>query len=192
MVASKQTQQALHKAFASLLGALGVPKSGCFARTPQRAADLWRGCILAGEGRDRRALLRGAMPYRGKAPTLVQHLGLHMVCPHHLTIAFGTAAVAYLPHGRLLGFGTLSDLVQACTARFVLQEDATQDICDALVKYAGARAAMARIVATHPCHNLTHPRAHAARATTVAQAGTARGCRALYDLWTMQSSRRRR
>jgi GTP cyclohydrolase I len=106
-------------------------------------------------------------------------LGVQLVCPHHLTVAFGRAHVAYVPGARVAGFGALARLVAACAARVALQEEVTSAIAEALVEHFGARAAVAVIEATHPCHNVLHPRSHGARAVTWASAGEARAKRQL-------------
>ncbi|HZH03172.1 MAG TPA: GTP cyclohydrolase I, partial [Myxococcaceae bacterium] len=138
-------QAAVRKATSALLLGLGVRTTGDWKQTPARVASLWTDQLLAGEQLDPAEVLGGAMRHRGRTPVAVRDIGLHMVCPHHLTVALGRAHVAYAPEDRLAGLGQLSDLVKACTARFVLQEEAVQDICDALVEHLHARAAVATI-----------------------------------------------
>jgi GTP cyclohydrolase I len=175
-------------AFAELLAALtdvpGVapPSARLLLRTPQRAAALWLDHLLSGTQADLGALLSGAMAVPHATPVCVTGIGVHLVCPHHLTVAVGQAHVAYLPHGQVAGLGSISDVVQACTARFVLQEDAAQAICQALVTHLRATAAVAVIEAVHPCHTVTRPRSHAARAVTLAQAGSRSRAKALSRL----------
>ncbi len=151
-------------------------------QTPQRATALWLDQLLAGEHADIPAILQGAMPHRSATPVCVTRIGVHLVCPHHLTIAFGHAHVAYVPQGQVAGLGAISDLVQACTARFVLQEDAVQLICDALVKHLDAKAAVALIDAVHPCHSITRARSHDAHVVTLARAGKPAESRSLERL----------
>jgi GTP cyclohydrolase IA len=63
----------------------------------------------------------------------------------------GVAHVAYLPQGKLVGFGRLADLVDCFTKRLTLQERATHQIADALYQGLGARGAGCVIEAEQLC-----------------------------------------
>jgi len=158
-------------AFVELLAALGAGKKREQRATATRAAELWGRHLLAGEHADLAAILRGGSRSRNAGPVVVLEIGLHLVCPHHLTVAFGYAHVAYVPGPRLAGFGALARLVQACSARLALQEHVTAAIAQALVDHLDVRAAAVVIDALHPCHNVLHPRSHRAHAVTVAERG---------------------
>ena len=167
----RQTEKAVAKTVSALLEALGHTPRGPLKETPARVAELWTHKLLAGEHYDFDSLLERSSPTTSTSPISVLDIGIHIVCPHHLTVAFGKAHVAYVPKGRILGFGAIADLVTACTARLILQEDATDLICQSLVEHFEAKAAVATIEATHPCLNLTHPRAHSARVVSWASHG---------------------
>jgi GTP cyclohydrolase I len=157
-----------------LLEALGYQAYGDLERTPQRVADLWTTQLVKPPVDIPTLLKVGASPPEAQGlttPVAVANIGVHLVCPHHLTVAFGRAHVAYTPGKYVLGFGTIGRLVEHLTSRLVLQERATQDIADALVTHAAATAATVCIEATHPCHNVARPRSHDAVAITWAVAG---------------------
>jgi GTP cyclohydrolase IA len=166
-------------AFRELLAALGVDPKGELRDTPERAATMWLDHLMAGECADLAAVVGRGTATRSQAPVSLFDLGVHLVCPHHLTVAFGRAHIAYVPGGRIAGFGALARLVAACSARLELQENVTTAIAEALVEHLGARAAIAVIEATHPCHNVLQPRSHAARAVTWAAVGEPAGKRHL-------------
>ena len=73
------------------------------------------------------------------------------MCPHHLLPYRGVAHVAYLPAGKLVGFGRLAELVECFTKRLTLQERATHQIADALCRHLGARGAGCVIEAEQLC-----------------------------------------
>jgi GTP cyclohydrolase I len=73
------------------------------------------------------------------------------MCPHHLLPYRGVAHVAYLPQGKLVGFGRLAELVDCFTKRLTLQERATHQIADALCRHLGARGAGCVIEAEQLC-----------------------------------------
>lgn len=157
----------LLEAFQTLLRASGRAGEAEFDETPARAALLWDKHLLRGE----RGSLIDALgeiiddPDRTQ-PISMLDMGVHMVCPHHLTVAMGRAHVAYEPAGHIVGFGSLARLVEQATARLILQEEATDDIANTLVEVLGARAAVAAIDAVHPCHNVPEARSHGAHALT--------------------------
>jgi GTP cyclohydrolase I len=167
-----ERRQALEAAFTALLRAGGREAEGDFADTPKRAAALWDERLLAGEGAPLDAALGEAILDEARTqPVSMLDMGVHLVCPHHLTISFGKAHVAYQPAGRIVGFGGLARLVERATARLVLQEEATDDIAATLERVLAPRAVLAIVEATHPCHNVPHPRSQDARALTSARRG---------------------
>ena len=102
----------------------------------------WRGCgqseFLAGYDMDPAKILGD--PVEGEADpdvVVVGGLRFHAMCPHHLLPYRGVAHVAYLPAGKLVGFGRLAELVDCFTKRLTLQERATHQIADALVPAPG-------------------------------------------------------
>jgi GTP cyclohydrolase I len=161
---------AVRAAFFALLHAWGAADSA-EADTANRATSLWLEHLLAGQNADPAAALGRGAPATVKTPVHIDGLGFHMVCPHHLTVASGTATVAYAPMGRLVGFGHLAALVHACTARLVLQEEATEQIGHTLRTGVNAKAVAVRLQAHHPCHSVLYPRSHGATATTWALVG---------------------
>ena len=170
------------RAVRSLLAALGSPIHGDLRGTPGRVARLWADHLLAGERLEPHVILGRGCPTRSRAPVTLLNVGVHLVCPHHLTVAFGVAHVSYVPRGRAAGFGALARLIRACTARLVLQEEASQQIAETVVDSLGARGAVVVIDAVHPCHNVPHGRSHRAHAVTWGEAGdglTARDLRRL-------------
>lgn len=170
----------VERAFGELLAALGAQVTDELAETPARAASLWLSHLLAGDSVPSPASLpERASRAVSQDPVSVLNIGVHLVCPHHLTVAFGQAHLAYIPTDLIAGFGALADLVAHFTARLALQEDATAAIANALVEHLHARAAVVVVSATHPCHNIIHPRSHRARAITWAAAGSARAAKTL-------------
>jgi GTP cyclohydrolase I len=146
--------QALRAAIEALLRACGLdPKHDPdLIETPERVAELWQTEFLAGYAMDPHAIL--ADPVTGEADpdvVIVGGLRFHAMCPHHLVPYRGVAHVAYLPQGKLVGFGRLGDLVECFTKRLTLQERATYQIADALWRGLGARGAGCVLEAEQLC-----------------------------------------
>lgn len=141
-------------AIAALLRAAGQDPTGNadLERTPARVARLWAEEFLAGYTMDEAHILGD--PVVGETdPDLVVVSGLHFhaMCPHHLLPFRGMAHLAYLPAGKLAGFGRLADLVACFTKRLTLQERATHQIAEALGRGLAARGAGCVLEAEQLC-----------------------------------------
>ena len=102
---------------------------------------------------------------------IVRGIAIHGVCPHHLVPFRGLAHVAYLPGGRLHGFGRIARLVDAIGHRFTYQEWMTRDIADALHHHGQARGAACVIEAEQLCLLLGEDRRGDERVVTQAFSG---------------------
>ena len=147
-------EQALRDAVEALLRAAGLDPVGDsdLRETPRRVAKLWQSEFLSGYAMDPAAILGD--PVVGEADpdgVLVGGLRFHAMCPHHLLPYRGVAHVAYLPNGKLVGFGRLAELVDCFTRRLTLQERATHQIAEALCQHLGARGAGCVIEAEQLC-----------------------------------------
>jgi GTP cyclohydrolase I len=145
---------ALTEAIAALLRAAGrdPSKDGDLKQTPQRVAKLWADEFLSGYAMDPTVLLRE--PVLGEADpdvVVVSGLRFHSLCPHHLMPFRGVAHLAYLPAGKLAGFGRLAELVECFTKRLTLQERATCAIAEALWQGLSARGAGCVLEAEQLC-----------------------------------------
>jgi GTP cyclohydrolase I len=135
-------------------------------KTPQRVAQTWLHEFLSGFEMDPARILGD--PVQGEGETelvLVRGIPFHGLCPHHLLPYTGHATVAYVPADKLAGFGRLSDLVRCYTRRLTLQERASNDIADALMKHLDARGAACLMRARHTCLSIPDNQ-HATEVTT--------------------------
>jgi GTP cyclohydrolase I len=82
---------------------------------------------------------------------IVKGIPLYSHCEHHLAAIFGTATVAYIPDGRIVGLSKISRLVDVFARRLQVQERMTVQIADALVEHLAPRGVGVRISARHLC-----------------------------------------
>lgn len=162
-------------AVARFLDALGLPASvrdaAELAETPRRVAEAWLDDLLDGYGREPGEILAGATPSAGRGLVTVTGIDFHSVCPHHLLPSRGIAHVAYLPGGRVVGFGQIVRLVDALAHRLVLEEDLARQIAEALVAHVGARGAACVLEAEQLCMTVRGEKRAGARAHAEAYAG---------------------
>jgi GTP cyclohydrolase I len=153
---------------ARFLDALCLPeavrRSADLSGTPGRVAEAWLGDLVDGYWREPAEVLAESMPSPARELVVLTGVEFHSMCPHHLLPSRGLAHVAYLPGGRLVGFGQLARLVDSLAHRLVLQEDLARNVVRALVEHLGARGAGCVLEAEHLCLSARGERQAGARA----------------------------
>ncbi|MFZ2853439.1 MAG: GTP cyclohydrolase I FolE [Rhodocyclaceae bacterium] len=143
---------AFERAIGDLLAACGIaPDAAHMGRTPQRVRELWQRRLLGGYDLDPAAALGDGFEDQRGDMVVIRGIAVHGVCPHHLVPFRGLAHVAYLPGGRLHGFGRIARLVDSIGHRFTYQEWMTRDIAEALLRHGKARGAACVIEAEQLC-----------------------------------------
>lgn len=120
--------------------------------TPVRVVKAWRHWT-SGYGVDIGALLKvfedGAENY--DEMVLVKNIPIYSKCEHHLADIFGTATIAYIPDGKIVGLSKLSRVADAFARRLQVQERLTAQIADALNEHLQPKAVGVIIRARHMC-----------------------------------------
>jgi GTP cyclohydrolase I len=73
------------------------------------------------------------------------------VCEHHLLPFTGTAGVAYIPKGRVVGLSKLARVVDVFAKRLQLQERLTKQVADAVQEHLGVDSVAVTAEAVHSC-----------------------------------------
>lgn len=163
---------AFEQAVSDLLRACGIaPDTTHTGRTAQRVRELWQRRLLGGYDLDPAEVLGEGFEDPRRDMVVIRGIAVHGVCPHHLVPFRGVAHVAYLPGGRLHGFGRIARLVDAIGHRFTYQEWMTRDIADALMQHGRAAGAACVIEAEQLCLLLGEDRRGDERVVTQAFAG---------------------
>lgn len=63
---------------------------------------------------------------------LVKDIPIYSHCEHHMAAIFGTASIAYIPDGKIVGLSKLSRLADIFARRLQVQERLTVQIADSL------------------------------------------------------------
>lgn len=140
-------------------------------RTPRRVAEAWAGEILSGYAVDPARVLGTAFASPDRGMVVVRDIPFVSVCVHHLLPFHGTAHVAYLPAGRIVGLSKMARLVHALACRLQLQERLTRQVTAALDAALAPRGAACRIEAEHLCMTMRGARTRGARVVTTAYTG---------------------
>lgn len=120
--------------------------------TPKRVAKAWdQWC--SGYSKDAGALLKvfedGAEGC--DEMVMVKDIPFYSKCEHHMADIFGTATIAYIPNGRIVGLSKLSRLADMFARRLQVQERLTNQIANALVEHLDPLGVGVIIKARHMC-----------------------------------------
>ena len=134
MGSDMNTNKTIEKAIETLLSQVDPnPERQGIAETPKRVAKAWATWT---EGYNQKAadILKvfedGAESY--DQMVIVKDIPVYSKCEHHLADIFGTATVAYIPNGKIVGLSKLSRLVQMHARRLQVQERLTNDVAEDL------------------------------------------------------------
>ncbi len=138
--------------------------------TPARVARLYAE-IFSGLHCDPRELLRKTFTQKYDEMVLVKDIRFSSTCEHHLLPFSGTAHIAYLPGGKIVGLSKLARVVEVLARRPQVQERMTEELADLLVEELGARGVAVILEATHTCMTIRGVRKPDSVCTTSAMRG---------------------
>ena len=163
---------AFEQAVSALLAACGIaPDMAHMGRTAERVRELWQKRLLGGYDLDPAQALGEGFADTRSDMVVIRGIAVHGVCPHHLVPFRGVAHVAYVPGGRLHGFGRIARMVDAIGHRFTYQEWMTRDIAEALMRHGKAQGAACVVEAEQLCLLLGEDRRGDERVVTQAYTG---------------------
>jgi GTP cyclohydrolase I len=162
--------------FTRLLQYIGedVNREG-LAETPLRAAKAWREWTR-GYTMNPEDVLKvfedGATGY--DEMVLVRDIPVYSKCEHHMADIFGTASIAYIPNGKIVGLSKLNRLVDIYASRLQVQERLTTDIADAIEKHLQPKGVGVLLRCRHMCMESRGVRQHGHSTVTSALRGALR------------------
>lgn len=82
---------------------------------------------------------------------LLKNLPFYSHCEHHLAPFFGTASIAYIPNGKIVGLSKLNRVLDAFSQRLQVQERMTKQIANALMEGLNPKGVAVQVRARHLC-----------------------------------------
>jgi GTP cyclohydrolase I len=121
------------------------------AGTPGRVHRMYTE-LTAGYHVDPERLINGAIfDIAYSEMVVVKDIPFYSLCEHHLLPFFGTAAVAYIPRGRVVGLSKIPRIVETYARRLQIQERLTQQIADFIQDRLQPQGVGVVLEATHLC-----------------------------------------
>lgn len=162
------------KAVREILFAVGEdPDREGLLETPQRVARMYAE-MFAGLKTDPGRHLAKVFNERYDEIVLVRDISFCSMCEHHLLPFTGTAHIAYLPSGKVVGLSKLGRLVEEVARRPQVQERMTETIADLMEDRLQARGVAVVVQATHTCMTIRGVRKPGSLCLTSAMRGVFR------------------
>lgn len=118
--------------------------------TPQRVAGMYIE-LLAGMQENPKQHICSVFTENYDEIVLLRDIPFYSICEHHLMPFIGSAHVAYLPLGTVLGVSKLARIVDCFAHRLQLQERLTAQIADFLMEGLKPKGVAVVLEASHSC-----------------------------------------
>ena len=82
---------------------------------------------------------------------VVKDIEFYSQCEHHMLPIIGKVHVAYIPNGKVVGLSKIPRVIDVFARRLQIQEQLTEQICDALNEHLQPKGVAVMIDARHMC-----------------------------------------
>ena len=82
---------------------------------------------------------------------VVKDIEFYSFCEHHMLPIIGKTHVAYIPNGKVVGLSKIPRVVDVFARRLQIQEQMTEQICDALNEHLKPKGVAVIVDARHMC-----------------------------------------
>lgn len=138
--------------------------------TPARVARMYAE-IFGGLHIDPAIYLRKTFTQKHDEMVLVKDIAFSSCCEHHLLPFTGTAHIAYLPNGRVIGLSKLARITDAVARRPQVQERMTEEIAELIMRELKPRGVGVIVEASHSCMTIRGVKKPGAMTITSAMRG---------------------
>ncbi len=147
----KVDTERIEKAVKEILLAVGedINREG-LKKTPERVGKMYAE-LLAGMREDPKVHLRSVFTENYDEIVLLRDIPFYSICEHHLMPFIGSAHVAYLPTGMVLGVSKLARIVDCFARRLQTQERLTYQIADFIMNSLKPMGVTVVLEASHSC-----------------------------------------
>ena len=143
--------QRIERAVCEILAAIGedVRREG-LRDTPARVARMYVE-LLSGMRENPEAHLERVFTENYDEIVLLRDIPFSSMCEHHMLPFIGTAHVAYLPNGKVLGVSKMARIVDNYAKRLQCQERLTGQIADIMMNHLKPMGVAVVLEASHSC-----------------------------------------
>jgi len=147
----KVDTERIEKAVKEILMAIGEDSNReGLKKTPERVGKMYAE-LLAGMREDPKDHLSSVFTENYDEIVLLRNIPFYSICEHHLMPFIGSAHVAYLPTGMVLGVSKLARIVDCFARRLQTQERLTYQIADFIMNSLKPMGVTVVLEASHSC-----------------------------------------
>ncbi len=119
--------------------------------TPKRVKKAWE-YMCGGYNQDPKQIIQKALfTSSNDEMVVVKDIEFYSMCEHHMLPIIGKAHVAYIPDGKVVGLSKIPRVVDLFARRLQIQEQLTEQICDAINENLKPKGVAVVIDARHMC-----------------------------------------
>lgn len=141
----------IESSFRNILEALGedIGREG-LVETPKRVAVSY-GELFSGLLKDPKDVLARKFSVEKDDLVMEKNIDFYSMCEHHFLPFFGKVDIAYIPNGKIVGFGDIIKVIDILSKRPQIQERLCGQIADAIYEALECQGVMVIITARHMC-----------------------------------------
>ena len=149
---TQEKKAAIENAFSTLLKNIDEdPSRQGLQRTPERVARMYDE-LTSGYHTDPVKLINDALfDVDYEEMVLVKDIEFYSLCEHHMLPFYGTAHVAYIPRGQVIGLSKIPRIVEMFARRLQVQERMTQQIAEFLDQVLEPKGVAVVVEGAHMC-----------------------------------------
>lgn len=147
----KIDENKIENAFRDIIDALGenIDREG-LKDTPKRMAQSY-GELFSGLLQNPEDVLKRTFEVEKNDLIVEKNIDFHSMCEHHFLPIFGKIDIAYIPNGKIVGFGDIIKVIDILSKRPQIQERLGAQIADAIYEALNCQGVMIIIKAKHMC-----------------------------------------
>ena len=146
-----------------------IHKKGCWKRS-DRIARMYEE-LVAGYTDDASEHLKKRFHVDNNDMVIEKDIYFYSFCEHHMLPFYGTAAVAYIPDGEVVGLSKIARTLEVYAKRFQLQERLTAQVADVFMEELKPQGVMVLIEAEHMCMTMRGIKKPGTKTVTVVTRG---------------------
>ena len=121
-----------------------------FENTPQRIEDFYKE-FFSGMYVNPYEFLQNTFDVPNNDLIIERNINFYSMCEHHFLPFFGKVTIAYIPNGKIVGFGDIVKVIETYAKRPQLQERMTEQIALTIYKGLKCKGVYVLIEAEHTC-----------------------------------------
>ena len=157
--------------------------------TPDRIARMYEE-LAGGYTDDAAKHLQKRFHVNNNDMVIEKDIPFYSFCEHHMLPFYGTAAIAYIPNGEVVGLSKIARTLEVYAKRFQLQERLTAQIADVFMQELNPQGVMVLIEAEHMCMTMRGIKKPGTKTVTVVTRGVFNGNETLQESFYRMLERR--